>query len=223
MIMLLQELKLQTSKLPALFNFYKEVLTLPLVQPGKNSISITAGTSQIIFNTADSIENPFYHFAFNIPSNKFEEAFQWIQDKVELLWLNEYESYIADFTNWHAKSFYFTDPAGNILEFIARLDLNDVADERFSGAHIRNVSEIGLVFPVKSFDLDVNKLLKQYSLAYFDKQPPMPHFRAVGNDEGLFVIVPENRIWFSTKNTTSKIFPMEIIFIENDKLFELKM
>ena len=51
----------------------------------------------------------------------------------------------------------------------------------------------------------------------------MPHFRAVGNDEGLFVIVPENRIWFSTKNTTSQIFPMEILFIENDKLFELKM
>jgi hypothetical protein len=53
------------------------------------------------------------------------------------------------------------------------------------------VSEIGLVFPIKSFDSDVNKLLKQYPLACFDKQQPMLHFRAVGTDEGLFVIVPE--------------------------------
>jgi hypothetical protein len=221
--MLLKELRLQTKQFPALINFYKEVLELPVTQPGNNSIIIKAGKSQVIFNNTGAIENPFYHFAFNIPSNKFEEALQWVQVRVELLWLNDYESYVADFTNWHAKSFYFLDPAGNILEFIARFDLNDIADEKFSSTHVRNASEIGLVFPVKSFESDVNNLLEQYPLSYFDKQPPMPHFRAVGNDEGLFVIVPENRTWFSTKNTISKTFPMEILFMENDRLFELKM
>jgi hypothetical protein len=221
--MLLKELRLQTKQLPELFNFYKEVLELPVVQEGNDSIAVTAGTSQIIFDTTNAIEKAFYHIAFNIPSNKFQEALQWIQGRIELLWLNDYKSYIADFTNWHAKSFYFNDPANNILELIARFDLNDVIGEPFSAGHIRNVSEIGLVFPVKSFDSDVNKLLAQYPLSYFNKQPPMPHFRAVGNDEGLFVIVPENRIWFSTKDATSQIFPMEILFIENDKLFELKI
>ena len=221
--MLLKEISLQTKQLSALFNFYEEVLELPAIQSANNSISITAGKSQIIFDKTIAIESPFYHFAFNIPSNKFEEAFQWIQNKVELSWLNDYKSYIADFTNWHAKSFYFIDPAGNILEFIARFDLNDIADGPFSASHIRNVSEIGLVFPIKNFDADINNLLIQYSLSYFDKQPPLPHFRAVGNDEGLFVIVPENRIWFSTKNTTSQIFPIRVLFIENNKLYELKM
>jgi hypothetical protein len=220
--MLLKEIQLQTKQVSALSDFYKDVLELP-VQPGNNSISVTAGRSRVIFDKTTATENPFYHLAFNIPSNKFEEAFQWIESKVELLWLNDYKSYIAEFTNWHAKSFYFTDPAANILEFITRFDLNDVTGEQFSAGHIRNVSEIGLVFPVKNFDADINNLLKQYPLSYFDKQPPMPHFRAVGNDEGLFVIVPENRIWFSTKNTTSRIFPIEIRFIENDTLFELKM
>jgi hypothetical protein len=221
--MLLKEIRLQTSSLSALFNFYEEVLELPVIRPGDTSISVAVDKSQIIFDKSNTTESPFYHFAFNIPSNKFEEAFLWIRNKVELLWLNDYKSYIADFTNWHAKSFYFNDPAGNILEFIARFDLNDTADEPFSAACIRNVSEIGLVFPVRSFDTDINSLLQQYPLSYFDKQPPMPYFRAVGNDVGMFVIVPENRIWFSTKNTESQIFPMEIFFIENDKLFELKM
>jgi hypothetical protein len=220
--MLLKQLRLQTSQPSALFQFYSQLLELP-VKYENNSICITAGNSEIIFDTATTTGNPFYHFAFNIPSNKFGEAFEWIQNKVELLWLDDYKSYIADFKNWHAKSFYFTDRAGNIVEFIARFDLHDVNDEPFSAAHIRNVSEIGLVFRVTEFDRQVDDLMDQYPLSYFDKQPPMPHFRAVGNDEGLFVIVPEDRVWFSTKNTRSQLYPIEIFFIENKELFNLKV
>ena len=79
------------------------------------------------------------------------------------------------------------------------------------------------MFPVKSFDNNVNELLEQYPLSYFDKQKPMPLFSAVGNDEGLFVIVPENRVWFSTKKTKSQMFPINVSFIENNKLYELEM
>ena len=79
--MLLKEIRLQTNQLSALFDFYKEILELPVVQTGNHSIAVTAGASQIIFDTANAVENPFYHFAFNIPFNKFEEAFEWIQDK----------------------------------------------------------------------------------------------------------------------------------------------
>lgn len=221
--MLLKEIRLQSNHLSALYNFYKEILELNTVYSGEKSIVATAGKSKLIFEETDIDVNPYYHFAFNIPSNKFEEAFEWMKQKVELLWLEDYKSYIADFVNWHAKSFYFLDPAGNILELIARFDLNDTVEEKFSSIHIRNVSEIGLVFPVKDFDNDINKLLEKYPLSYFDKQPPMTHFRAIGNDEGLFVIVPENRVWFSTKNTTAQIFPITISFMENDKLYELKM
>jgi catechol 2,3-dioxygenase-like lactoylglutathione lyase family enzyme len=221
--MLLKEIQLQTNHLSALYHFYKDVLELNTVYSNKKSISIAAGKSFLIFEETTAGINPFYHFAFNIPSNKFEEAFEWIKQKVELLWLDDYKSYIADFVNWHAKSFYFLDPAGNILELIARFDLNDIVDETFSSVHVRNVSEIGLVFPVKSFDSDVNKLLEQYQLSHFDKQPPMPHFRAVGDDEGLFVIVPEDSIWFSTKNTVAKLFAVEINFLQHDVSLELKV
>ncbi|MEO8764309.1 MAG: hypothetical protein ABI416_08480 [Ginsengibacter sp.] len=221
--MILKEIRLQTKQLSSIFNFYTNIVELPVTHQGNNSIAIVAGASTIIFDDTASVENPFYHLAFNIPSNKLEEAFQSMQQRMELLWLNDYKSYLADFRNWRAKSFYFIDPAGNILEFIARFDLEDLANEPFSAGHIRNVSEIGVVIPAEDFDRDVTSILKKYRLAYFDKQPPMPNFRAVGNDEGLFIIVPENRVWFATKNTTSAIFPMEISFIENGKLLELKM
>ncbi|KAA9041767.1 hypothetical protein FW778_07045 [Ginsengibacter hankyongi] len=221
--MLLKEIRLQTKNLSALYNFYKEVLELKTFYSGEKSIAISAGKSSLIFEETKGDVNPFYHFAFNIPPNKFEEAFEWMKQKVELLWLDDYKGYIADFVNWHAKSFYFLDPAGNIVELIARFDLNDNVDARFSSNLIRNTSEIGLVYPQKSFQHDVEKLLVQYHLPYFDKQPPLPQFKAVGDDEGLFVIVPENRVWFSSKNTTSQIFPMHILFIEDNKLNELKM
>ena len=218
--MLFKEIRLKTNHLSALYHFYKDVLKLTTVYGDEKSITVTAGESQLIFEETDDIGNPFYHLAFNIPFNKFEEAFQWMKEKQELLWLDDYKVYIADFVNWNAKSFYFLDPAGNILELITRFDLNDSVEEKFSSKHIRNVSEIGLVIPKESFDNEVKNLLEQYLLSYFAKQAPMLHFRAVGNDEGLFIIVPENRVWFSTKNTISHIFSIGILFMENDKLYE---
>ncbi len=220
--MLLTKVQLQTNHLSALHNFYKEVLELNTVHSDKKSIVITAGKSKLIFKEVDANINPFYHFAFNIPSNKIEEAFEQMKQKVELLWLEDYEGYIADFVNWHAKSFYFLDPAGNILELIARFDLDDFVEEKFSSVHIRNVCEIGLVLSADNFQNDVDKLMLKYSVPYFNKQPPLPQFKAFGDDEGLFIIVPENRVWFSTKSTESKKFPMEISFIDRGKLYNLK-
>jgi len=85
-IMILKELRLRTNHLSILYNFYKEVLELPTVYSNEKSITILAGTSKLIFEETSDIDNPFYHFAFNIPSNKFEEAFQWMNKRVELLW-----------------------------------------------------------------------------------------------------------------------------------------
>src|SRR5487761_2159962 len=153
--MLFKEIRLKTNHLSALYYFYKDVLKLTTVYGDEKSITVTVGKSQLIFEETDDIGNPFYHLAFNIPFNKFVDAFLWMKEKRELLWLDDYRGYIADFVNWNAKSFYFLDPAGNILELITRYDLNDSVEEAFSSKHIRNVSEIGLVIPKESFDSEV--------------------------------------------------------------------
>ena len=216
--MLLKEIRLKANDLRALYNFYKDVLELRVAYFKGKSISVTVGKSQLIFEETNGIENPFYHFAFNIPSNKFEEAFEWMKKKVALLWLDDYKSHIADFINWNAKSFYFLDTAGNILEMIARFNLKDNAVETFSSSQIRNVSEIGLVLPEKSFDDEVNEFMQRFSLSYFNKQPPKPGFRAIGNDEGLFITVPENRTWYPLKDKPSRILPLYVTFMEDGKM-----
>jgi len=48
--------------------------------------------------------------------------------------------------------------------------VKDAVDEKYSPAHIRNVSEIGLVFPIESFQKDVDNFRKLFPIPHFDKQ-----------------------------------------------------
>ena len=217
----IQRLILQTSAIKKLAQFYRGIMELPAESSGKSEITIQIGSTELIFQQVNTTD-PFYHFAIDIPANKIEEAKTWLSGRVDLIWIKDYKSDIADFINWHARSVYFFDPAGNILELIARFDLNNKTDESFSSVQFLSISEVGLVFKENELDKRTKNLLQQYQLSYFDKQPPLPHFKAVGNDEGLFIIVPEDRNWFPT-DKPSGVFPIEIEFENAGKKYALKL
>jgi hypothetical protein len=218
--MLIKKLVLQTACLQTLKNFYASALELPAQITGTD-LEIRAGETQLIFTESGEAE-PFYHFAFNIPANKIEEAKNWLKPRVKLFWINDSQSEIADFVSWNAKSFYFSDPAGNILEFIARFDLKNERAESFSSGQLLSVNEIGLVFKEKELDEKTNELLSNYQLQYFSKQSPLPQFRALGDDEGLFIVVPEHRNWYPTAKP-SAIAPLKIEFESGSKLYSLSL
>jgi hypothetical protein len=208
--MVFREIRLETKRLAPLYDFYKNVLELH-TDPGDAQFTIHARDTGLVFEQANhGLADPFYHFAFNIPSNKINEAHDWLKKRTELLWIDDYKSYVADFVNWNAKSVYFLDPAGNIAEFIARSGLEDIVDEPFSSIHVRNVSEIGLVFPAPNFKRSIEKMMEDHQLTYFTKQPPLESFCAIGDDEGLFIAVPEHRSWYPCKDKPAGIFPMQI-------------
>jgi hypothetical protein len=211
---------LQTNQLESLNRFYFSVLELPARREGEKEISIEVGATELQFREEKN-STAYYHFAINIPSNKIEEAKMWLKSRTDLLWMNDYNSDIADFRNWHAKSVYFFDPGGNIVELISRFDLNDPVDEKFSPKHFNCISEIGIVFKPNEFDQRTDELLQKFHLEYFSKQPPLPQFRAIGNDDGLFIIVPEDRKWYPTEMWAG-IFPMEIDFEEKGKNFSIE-
>jgi hypothetical protein len=208
--MQIKRLILQTSALAELTDFYIKLMELPVELTGEKEITIKIGSTELVFQQAPAAD-PFYHFAINIPANKIEEAKKWLQSRVELIWIEQYKSDVADFVNWHAKSVYFYDPAGNILELIARFDLDYKTTEPFASSQFLSISEVGLVFNEDELDKRTEDLLQQYQLSFFDKQPPLPQFRAVGDDEGLFIIVPNYRNWFPTSKAAG-IFPMEVEF-----------
>jgi len=219
--MQIKKIALETAHIKALVEFYSFILEMPVRAINEKEIVINIGSSDLTFMET-SKGQPFYHFAFNIPSNKIGEAKDWLTNKVKLLWMEDYKSDIADFVNWHAKSVYFYDRAGNILELIARFDLNNNSNETFSSKQLISINEVGLVFKQNEFEARTSELLKNYALSYFSKQPPLSQFRAIGDDEGLFVIVPEHRNWFPTDKPAG-IFPMSVEFENEGKEYRLKV
>jgi hypothetical protein len=217
--MQIKKLILQTSYLETLKEFYSSILELPVQMVSGEEIIIKIGASSLVFTETKEVE-PFYHFAINIPSNKIQEAKNWMGSKLKLLWMEDYKSEIADFVNWHAKSVYFYDPAGNILELIARFDLNNDQEDAFSSKQFLSINEVGLVFEPDKFDQRTSELRNNYSLSYFSKQPPLPQFRASGDDEGLFVVVPAHRNWYPT-DKPAEIFSMRVEFENHDCEYEL--
>lgn len=209
-IMQLKKIFLETSLLPQLISFYRDVLEMDVHIREENKCFIVTPGSLLVFQQTLNNISPYYHFAFNIPFNKVEEAQQWLNPRVELLWIREYNGTIAEFTNWNARSVYFYDPAGNIVELIGRADLNDATDEPFSSKLFYNVSEAGVVISQKRYRKQVNELMHQYQLSYFEKQKPLEHFCAIGDNHGLLICVPEARNWYPTDDKPAEIFPMRL-------------
>src|ERR1044071_4210073 len=117
-----------------------------------------------------------YHFAFNIPENQYHTAKNWISSRIPLL---KDKTGKEDFASesWNSDSIYFLDASGNILEFIARHNLQNATDGSFDSSQILNVSEIGL--PSENVIELASRLCTEIGLSVF-KQELNATFTPVG-------------------------------------------
>jgi catechol 2,3-dioxygenase-like lactoylglutathione lyase family enzyme len=198
--------------------FYNQVLGLETIYKDSFCISFNAGATKLTFYLSQNV-NPVYHFAFDVPNNKLLEAFSWIEKKTEIMYVIPPDK-IADFYNWNAKSFYFYDNNGNILEFIARNDLDNASQISFDGKSILSVSEIGLVS--KNVEEQCDELFDTYGLIPYSKQPKLPKFIVLGTATGLFILVEENRDWYPT-DKKSKSFWTKVVFNNNGETEEIEI
>jgi len=198
--------------------FYNEVLGLETMYKGDSSVSFNAGATKLTFRSSKNVK-PVYHFAFDVPNNKLLEAFDWIEKKTKIMYVIPPDK-IADFYNWNAKSFYFYDNNGNILEFIARNDLENASQKPFDGNSILSVSEIGLVS--KNVSQQSDELFNKYGLTPYSKQPKLPKFIVLGTVTGLFILVEENRDWYPT-DKKSKSFWTKVVFSINGQTMEIEI
>lgn len=190
--MKLEHLQIQTKDLNNTEKFYYETLCLPIIKKDLKSISIQVGNSILEFIESNDLES-IYHIAFNIPENKLQEAITWSESKIGLIVIDD-RNVIATFENWNANAIYFYDNNGNLLEFIARHDLDNAQNEPFDSKSILNISEIGIVNE-NPFEL-ANQLIDKYELNFFTKNSNSKLFSALGNDEGLLIIVKPGRNWY---------------------------
>jgi catechol-2,3-dioxygenase len=209
------ELHMLSPSLSDTVAFYNNVLDLDILHNDDQLLMIPAGSTLLHFRPSKG-EPALYHIAFEIPNNKFEEAFEWFKERVEFLPVKN-DSFIADFVNWKAKSFYFYDLHGNILECIARFEADTESIEKFSSQSINYVSEIGIV--TDDVAATIHRVHLDFNVPVFARQPAQADFAALGDDEGLFIVASDNRPWYPTE-TRSRRCLTRIVFEQKGNGFD---
>ena len=205
------EIEILSDNIDETIKFYSELLGFKILHVDGNTISFAVGKSVLTFIKSDNL-NPKYHFAFNIPCNKIDDAILWTSSKTPLIKITN-DKIIADFDNWNANAIYFYDNNGNILEFIARHDLNNASENTFDISSIESISEIGIVAE-NALEL-ADKLINENKLSLFAKGSKSEAFSALGDDNGLLVIVKSHRNWYPTNLQAKKFFTKIKLKINN--------
>ncbi|MFB4166915.1 VOC family protein [Virgibacillus sp. JSM 102003] len=212
----IKSVTLYTESIKEMRKFYVDCFGFPLIKESENSFRIVVGSSELEFTSEHVNGKPYYHFAFNIPSNKFDEAKSWVRERVSLNVEDSEDE--ADFSHFPAHALYFNDPAGNIVEFISRYSISEEMVEPFSAAKgVLNISEIGLTVDNV---IDAGEKLIDIGIQERDNQPlNSTSLNFMGdNSKGIFILLtqPERRWIFSDK--LSAIYPLEIITTNNDRI-----
>ena len=141
----------------------------------------TYGATRVRFEPGPAVCS---HFAVNV--GRFDDAVAWARGQAELIEED------VPFEAWRARAAYYFDSVGNLVELIAR--------ERAPGAELLiEVSEVGL--PVADVGAAVDFLEAELGLSHFSGD--RSNFSAVGDDHGLFIVVPVGRPWLFTDRPAS--------------------
>lgn len=202
-------LRLRTHCLEELRAFYSKTIGFPIIADSARSTTFRTGASAIEFVQTDDGSKPFYHFAFNIPENKFSLGKEWLKARCPLLRFPDGTDEIF-FQNWNAHATYFHDPAHNIVEFIARHTLANAAGGPFGLDDILCDSEIGLVArdqQATSTAITSAFGINKYKNSFFD----------TGDEHGLFIIPTVGYPWIPERKQPAAIFPTQVTVRVSEK------
>jgi hypothetical protein len=205
------------ADMSAMKAFYGKTLDLGISAERADRFTVEAGETKITFvNSPDTVDGrtPFYHFAFNIPENKILEALEWQRARTPLLPIPEanraagYPPEVVDYRHWNAHSIFFLDPAGNVVEYIARHDLKNGDTHPFGWSDILYASEIGLI--VDDVAATVGSLTDMAAVSQY--KGGSDQFAAMGDEYGLLLIMKRGRVVDFTGNEANgvRVYPTTI-------------
>ncbi|MGW8440007.1 VOC family protein [Paenibacillus sp. S33] len=183
--------------------FYSKLDYLIADDKDDNEFTVYMGYTQVVFKKADDrflaqYGKPYYHIAINIPENTFAEVKKKISSQISLIKEDNEDEVFFDF--WNSHSFYFEDPSGNIVEFIARHNMKNQTDYPFSMKDLIGVGEVGTVS--KNVPNAVKKL-NELGIPNFGESSE--NFAPIGDEHGLFIVVHKGREWFFFKRKRGRI------------------
>jgi catechol-2,3-dioxygenase len=204
--MRISQLELWTRQLPEQRRFYTEGLGLPITEATPQRLALQADETLLTWQHSTEPLPGVYHFAFNVPTHQFASAKARVAARVPLI-RDRAGADDFHFEDWDAHAFYFYDPAGNIVECIARHTLNNARSEAFDARQLLCVSEVGIA--VESVPASVQALTASLGV-----QPYLggsADFTPLGDEAGLLILVRRERQWFPDTGQPAVPLPIQII------------
>ena len=142
--------------------FCSKVMGFEVDSVAPNSFKVNIGNNSITFinnsgatDTSSSV-TPKYQFTISIPSNQIENCYAWLTDadstnpskvgEPAKFWIDaETGSVIYRRNQYNSQSIYIKDAGNNIVEILARHDLNNIAEGEFNRGMFLGITEVGVV------------------------------------------------------------------------------
>ncbi|AMM94760.1 glyoxalase [Peribacillus simplex] len=225
--MIINKVTLYSHALNDMRKFYVNELGFELLSHTDDGFEIRAGDSVLEIKKYHLQKKPFYHFAMNIPTDLFTLAKAWANSKVELTSEDDEDEVYFSYSDAHA--FYFSDPSGNIVEFISRYSVSPKSGaESFSAQNVLCISEMNITTnEVRALG---NQLIS-FGIPVRSGEPIREDgLNFMGEHEaGAFLLLgPRKRRWFFS-DRESEIFPLSLVIdqqidisLDGEGLMELK-
>lgn len=197
----IRQVQLATRSLSDTARFY-ERLGCP-VEIVDATVRIVVGSTLLVFRELPEMTGAL-HLAMTIPTGTFDAGKAWIAGLTTVLGTDDQDEFEGP-PNWNSRSVYFEGPDQQLLELIERRDLPvDVGEN--TAVPLVSVSEVGVPVPDV---LGAVEALRRAGLEPY-ANPPGESFSAVGDVDGLVILVSPDRRWFPTGDRSPSSAPVVI-------------
>ena len=197
-------LHLQATRLAEMERFYAQTLGFATHRDGE-ALRVEAGGTVLHVDPAAE-GAPSYHIAWAIPEHKFALGKAWLAARTPLLRTPEGQDEFH-FRQVNRHACYFADPAGNVLELIARHNLKDAASGPFTLKDVLYVNHVGLV--VDDMDAAIEEIRGHLGLEL--RREPTPHFSQLGDEHRHVVLVTRQRLWLPERRQPADVYPLTAV------------
>lgn len=197
----IRQVQLATRSLDDTARFY-ERLGCP-VEIVDAAVRVVVGSSLLVFRELPEMTGAL-HLAITIPTGTFDAAKVWIAGLTTVLGTDDQDEFEGP-PNWNSRSVYFEGPDEQLLELIERRDLPADAGEN-TVVPLVSISEVGVPVPDVLGAVDA---LRRAGLEPY-ANPPGESFAAVGDVDGLVILLSPDRRWFPTGDRSPSSAPVVV-------------
>lgn len=174
-------------------------------------VEVVVGSTRLLFRELPGMTGAL-HLAITIPAGTFDVAAAWIAGIATVLVDADGRDAFEGPPNWNSRSVYFEGPDQQLLELIERRDLVAPAAPASAPASAApasavpplSVSEVGIAV---SDVLGAVETLRRAGLEPY-ANPAGEGFAAVGDVDGLVILVSPERRWFPTADRLPSTAPV---------------